>query len=432
MLLISTRVWPNPTGNGSSVLMNGLLEASLLLGFRPTVVPIFTNSSPKEDKEFQAALESRGIRVEYIPELLKVRSPNKLVRIQRGLIPTNSNLIPSRKTYCDQLNKIAQKNGHSVAIGYDWESLGLLGGLENAYRVASLVDLFEDHIDHRAATLAQSPPYKNVLKRVSLFNYKRSARLGHAHLAKADLIIEHAAHHADDLRNLGFKNIRVIGNPIASPSPTELARAKQHANPNSDDITVLILGSFKGKASQLGFEFFLNKVWPQWEKQPKEITSRFCFRVVGHGEMPATIRERLEALPRVEIVGFAPDIVAEYQRSDFMLVNVPVKTGFRTRIAEAFSYEQCVVAHSANCSGMPEVIDGKNAMVSDDPEGICERIIQAGTNSALRDKIASSAKTTFENCYSHLAAAKRLEEWLPNEYLPSREAGSKTAQGSSI
>ena len=105
-------------------------------------------------------------------------------------------------------------------------------------------------------------------------------------------------------------------------------------------------------------------------------------------------RLRLHPPKNVEVVGFAENIVDEYRRTDVFLVTVPVEQGFRTRIAEAFSYGMCVVAHSANCAGMPEVIDGNNALTAADPDELCARLVSAGVNVTERQRLGAAARAT--------------------------------------
>jgi len=125
--------------------------------------------------------------------------------------------------------------------------------------------------------------------------------------------------------------------------------------------------------------------------------------------METTLRNRLEQEPLVDFVGFVDDIEEAYKGADIILVNIPMTLGFRTRIAEAFSYGLCVVTHAANAEGMPEIQDGENAVSSSNPEVIVDELVRLIKHPDARCELGENAKLAFDYEISEPIAIKRLE-----------------------
>ena len=130
--------------------------------------------------------------------------------------------------------------------------------------------------------------------------------------------------------------------------------------------------------------------------------------------MLTELRERLDQQPEIEFIGFADDVSEEHRLSHFMLVAIPTPVGFRTRIAEAFGYGQCVVAHSANCEGMPEIKNGENALCADNGKDVADLMISAINDGELRMKVAQAARDTFDDQYS----IKAMQRFIEREIKP--------------
>jgi glycosyltransferase involved in cell wall biosynthesis len=175
---------------------------------------------------------------------------------------------------------------------------------------------------------------------------------------------------------------------------------------------VLMIGSLKGIASRSGFEYLARELLPRLERRAKEMRRAYEIRVVGHGSLQATTKRELERCPSVKIVGFVDDAAKEFEAADFVLVTIPTRFGFRTRIADSFGYGQCVVAHAANCAGMPEVVDGHNVLAAEDPEALADRFVRAVNDASLRKRLGAAARQTFIECYSVDRATRDLEKIL--------------------
>lgn len=175
-----------------------------------------------------------------------------------------------------------------------------------------------------------------------------------------------------------------------------------------DHINILIPGSLKGVSSQLGFKFFFEELLPQIKSNENLLRKRMQFRIVGHGNPGDYLLENIRKEKNITLVGFVDDIEKEYGKADILLVNIPISHGFRTRIAEAFSYGLCVVAHAANAEGMPEIKGGINALIDSDPQKLAEKLILVANNPKLRYDLGENALKTFEEEISQTSATPKF------------------------
>jgi glycosyltransferase involved in cell wall biosynthesis len=173
-----------------------------------------------------------------------------------------------------------------------------------------------------------------------------------------------------------------------------------------------MIGSLKGVSSQLGFYFFVNDLYPQIIERIAEFKYDFEFRIIGYGKLPSDLDHKLKNLKYVNFLGFVEDVELQYHEADIILVTIPVSHGFRTRIAEAFSYRKCVIAHSANAEGMPEVEHGVNALISNSARDLALMIVQTVNSSQLRDEISSAAINTFNSKISVDVALHKYKSLL--------------------
>jgi len=265
--------------------------------------------------------------------------------------------------------------------------------------------------------LKQHSLKRKLFEIMSLLSSRDIKKYCYKYLRKYDLILEHAYHHAVELKNDGFKNVHYLPHPLPVPKLENMTGIKKPVRFDDGLVTVLIAGSLKGASSRVGFEFFLSEIVPGLLNRNSEINFPYKFRIVGHSNLLPSLKKRVEKVENLEFIGFVKNIEEEYQRADIMLVAIPVKHGFRTRIAEAFSYGMCVVAHGANCEGMPEIKDGYNALTANEPEILTSKLIEAINNPDLRIKLRRNARKTFINNLSIDVATKKLSK-LMADFLP--------------
>jgi glycosyltransferase involved in cell wall biosynthesis len=137
----------------------------------------------------------------------------------------------------------------------------------------------------------------------------------------------------------------------------------------------------------------------------------FEVRVVGGGRLPEHVGRRLQR-PSVKMVGRVSPPHVEFLAADVVLVPTPVEIGMRVRIAVAFGYGCCVVAHTANQAGIPEMKHEQNVLLGADGLSLARQVERACNEPALRKNLGRQARATFEEYFSAERAAARLTERL--------------------
>ncbi len=414
LLFVASGKLPHPTGNGSSVLGYGLLSCFRKLGYSVTIVPtILIYGSPEEEARHVGHLLEIGCQITSLG-IEKGRGLTRGQMVRQFFFPTDRIYFPARNHEAVFVEFVRDLDP-DIVFALSWHALSLTALLDKGgpRHIVSIVDQIGQYTALYRRTLKLSRGRQKLKRSIIAFGMRKKGEAALKYLPTADLIIEHAWHHAEELRSMGFNNVHYMPHPL----PTiEIGSNGVHRERGQEQVVnVLIAGSLKGVASVLGFEFFLDKVLPHFDRlrRARELP-RYRFRIVGHGRLVDPLKDRLCDRDDVEFVGFVQSIEREFLMSDLLLVTIPVKHGFRTRIAEAFSYGLCVVAHEGNCAGIKEAIPGTNILSSNDPEELASLIISAINDPELRDKIGRAGRETFVNEMSSDVAVRTLKTWIDN------------------
>lgn len=394
---------PYKTGNGVAVHMYGIIRSLQLAGACITVLPIGFGLDESKHGNQVTHLESIQVKVVKRNEYSQRPSAAGFGLVRSAFWPREKDFFVLAEDNQNLLAKLVAHEKFAAIATYDWSTL--FGGNFNAgvKKLAFLVDLIEEYVELQR----QSKPTFSLRYRFRDYLRRRPTpskiRWCYERLNSFDAVIESAVHHAKTLRNRGVKNVHHIPHPMVPPERF----VPYHPQPGKT-LSILIPGSLKGIASKKGFEFFLDEILPRFDKRRKDLLTEYRFRIVGHGEMDSKLRGRLCERPDVDFVGFVEDIESEYRNADIVLVNIPIPHGYRTRIAEVFGQGRCVVAHSANCAGMPEIVHNRNALTSANAEGMVKNLILAINDGKLRVLISQNARKSFDESYSYLAMKDRF------------------------
>jgi hypothetical protein len=91
---------------------------------------------------------------------------------------------------------------------------------------------------------------------------------------------------------------------------------------------------------------------------------------------------------------------SEFLTADILLVTVPAKTGSRVRIINGFNFGSCIVAHTANALGIPELQHEENVLMADTGRGLAAEIVRAAEDPSLQNKLRENGRRTYEQFYT--------------------------------
>jgi len=217
-----------------------------------------------------------------------------------------------------------------------------------------------------------------------------------------------AAHHAAWFRRIGVRGCAYLRTPVIDDvgADGEAQRARRH---RPGRTRILLVGHLKGTATLSGMYLFAREILPRLEAElgPANLE----VRIVGGYEPPADLRALLDR-PGVTMVGQVEPATEEFMSCDVLLVPTPIRLGIRVRILTGFATGSCIVAHSANRLGIPELIDGKNALLGSTGPELAAAVLRASADSGLRAQLRQEARRTYEQSFSLETAGRLLVDEL--------------------
>ncbi len=404
--LISNSHLPYYDGNGDSVLIHAIINLFLDIEYTVDLFVLGFVEIDSIEKSLSSFVRRDSLRIISIPLLKKSGIVSDFISFA-----TFSNLGSFYNR--EDILKVEKAIGYKfydLYSSYSNEATLVLASIKpKNHKVAFLVDLLQPFYNRRWEALKQGKFGR--AKIINLLSYtfqNRNIKVLENAYTKIDAIIEHSEVHFNDLKKLNLNNLFYF------PHPLPIKKYRKSYPVINKKFRILLIGSFKGVASKLGQLFFLEEILPILEDKFNNYSEKIEFRFVGHGVMRSEIKEQIEASSFCRFVGFVEEIEEEWFYADLVLVTVPIPHGFRTRIAEAFNYEKCVLAHTANKSGMPELIDNYNCILSENGMVFAEKIISLYNNPNDLKAYAKSGKETFVNSICADAAKGKLKNILNN------------------
>lgn len=408
--LVTTNRIPYLGANGSCVHLWTLTQA-LLQGRHEVALCCYKHGAPggEASQDVQergiAQLRAQGVAVHLIP--YKPRTRRGMLRAKVGVL--KKLVAPGVADFYDDLayqtevTAFVQAWKPDVVMTYGVGAVAATAALPpSVLRVASVVDL--DHLAGRHKRAARGGGLRARFKHFA----------GRAHpgvivrlLGGCDLVVNHAAHHYAWLRVQGLADVRYCPVLVQDKGGAAWQALRQAARQTAPHPRVLLVGKVNGAATLPGLWLMAEAVLPALAR---EMAGRpYEVHVVGGGTPPQRLRAALER-PEVHLRGYVEDVAHEFLACDVLCVPTPVELGFRTRIAEGFSYGCCVVAHAANAEGMQELADGDNALLGHSGAELARLLARCLTDAAERTRLGEAARATFEAKLDGLKVGGHLVE----------------------
>lgn len=203
-------------------------------------------------------------------------------------------------------------------------------------------------------------------------------------------VISYASHHSRWLTQMGV-NSTYLPMPVSDSFYPGWYRTLGSL-PENDKPRIALAGHLRGIATMSGLYFLVEEVLPHLD------LDRYEFRICGSDELDPGLATRFRPYPQVQFLGYVPDIQREIMESDLFLCPTPIELGFRTRLAEVMSLSGCIVAHSANQLGMPELEDGINCYLSSSGWDMASLIreLSKEREREVRWRMGRNARLTYE------------------------------------
>jgi glycosyltransferase involved in cell wall biosynthesis len=229
-------------------------------------------------------------------------------------------------------------------------------------------------------------------------------------------------HYVNWAKRRGIRQARFVTTPTPDTVGKNWKSLREQFKPN-DRCRILMIGHLHSTSNRSGLPILFFEVLPYLEKHWGN--DKFEIHIVGNNEnMPARFNSYRNH-PALRFRGPVFPADSEFQQADLLLVTVPAKTGSRVRIINGFSYGCCVVAHSANALGIPELKHGWNVLLGSDGESIAKLVISAAGDKALREKLARNGRKTYDDFYSEDIGGKQYMRLIEEAVATTKGKGAR-------
>ncbi len=195
-----------------------------------------------------------------------------------------------------------------------------------------------------------------------------------------------------DAARTGLSGTRIVPNGYPEPSS-----AVDHAAVGSPPV-VLFQGTLRYPPTADAARFLAGEIAPRLRSQVDDAR----VRLVG---IASPSLEGLHDPPRVTVAGQVPDIAAELDGADVVVVPLRFGSGTRVKIIEAFAHRVPVVSTTLGAEGL-DVDDGVHLLLADSADDIartCERLLR---DRSLRTQMVERAHHLYATRYrSEIAEA---------------------------
>lgn len=405
---------PNRETNGAPMASWAIVSHLAEVGYRVTVCSLIERANPHWDvTRARELLAGRGVELEGIEKSAPDNSSSRHVcllsragrRLRWIVSPDPASLFPWA-TSGSRVRTILDSIGPDAIVLYHWEALAATEGYDS--HVPRLMVIGDpahlpEYYRWRMTPPVFTPHYlKKTLRMLHSFVHK--PRYMKKMLAACDFKGELAAHHAKWFRTHWFADCVYLRMPIVDEVGPNWQALRREASPRGKP-KILMIGDVLATSSYAGLRLFAEEVLPLLESALGP--DGFEVHIVGRGEPLADLAPLL-ARPAVKLRGPVESAAPEFLSAHVVLIPTPIPLGVRTRAIVGFSYGCCVVAHSANAQGLPEMIHEHNALLAPSGRGLANAIIRAVRDPVLRRRLGANARSTYEENFHSKVAAGRI------------------------
>ena len=201
--------------------------------------------------------------------------------------------------------------------------------------------------------------------------------------------------------------IQQITNKKTLYLPTTYPEITRQLNPKPTP-DLIHLGGMGTTANRLGLERFLDLCWQPIKNEIPTIQ----LKIIGtlNGASPALLKKL--KTENIQCLGFVSNLDEIMHPEAIHIIPWEFNTGTRTRIPQAFNYQQVLVATKASAACFPELINDKNCILANDLNEMSKQIINLYKNPKKRAILAQQAKVTFYQNFTAQSQVKPLKAFL--------------------
>lgn len=242
-----------------------------------------------------------------------------------------------------------------------------------------------------------------------ILKFRKLNKILVARLKKANVVFEHAAHHAEWLKNKGIAQTTYLPvNYYFDPHPKGF---KSNLIPN-EKLKISLIGDVNGIATIYGLFFLADEILPLLNKNIK-LVEKLEINIYGGGTIDDRLKKKFDCFSNlVHLKGYVRNLVDIYENTDVLMIPTNIPLGFRTRIIEGFYYRMPVLAHKANTVAMPEFIHMVNGFEAKNAKDFVDLIELILTDRSILNQISEKAYKDYEQSLNGEVVGKRMVDYM--------------------
>ena len=397
-MMLIPRYLPFPQGVcGVPVVTWSVIKSVLDRGHTATICTFRSSARDRHRGDALRLLASLGVSVRDLEE--NSSSPpacapmgQRLALVRKALVPRLQDFYPGLQ-YAAALEGLIRRERPDVLYAFDFSSAACLSFLDDLPPLlTAVVNL--DHLVYEAdRTVAPRGARQMMRHFLEKAARRRLPRWEVQVLLPSQRVVVHAAHHGEWLRKRGLVQCLYLPNPVVDAVGPECHRLREEVQGLRERPMVLFIGRLDSTINRPALALLAREILPVLEGELGP--DGFKLHVVGQGEIERDLADGLRR-PWVSVRGYVEDVKSEFLGCHVLLVPTPSEFGFRTRVAEGFSYGCCVVSHSSNALGMPELVHEDNALLASSGRDLAMEVVRAIRNPGLRGRLQKRARETYE------------------------------------
>ncbi len=401
---------PNPSTGGGGNWGASLIRYFVRVGHRVTHVAVIgKHASVGVDEEVLAAYKDLGVEVVIIPYQGGEPRNHRLASEFRTLFsPSVSDLWPSEARTAPLLMEAIERIRPDCVLPFAFDAVLYTDELRAVPRMA--VQAEGPHIN-TYVNWRYDPLYEPALSpRYLAYSLKTLllSKMQERHYARLTGRLTVAAfqgpHYVEWSRRKGLTNAVFVTTPTADPAGFTWRELRANS-PHNAKCRILLIGHLHSTSNRSGLPIFFQGILPTLERDWG--VENFEIHIVGRNDAMPKRYDSWRRHPALRFRGPVYPADQEFLTADILLVPIPARTGSRVRIINGFSFGCCVVAHSANALGIPELVHEENVLMADTGEGIAREVIRAAKDSDLRRRLGENGRQVYEKFYSEAVAGQQ-------------------------
>lgn len=405
-VLIITDTVPNIYHGGGGVTSFSIIKSLINLGHKVDLIALSKNEfnyEGRNDDTYKEQLYNIGIN--KINILNNVST--KKVNIFRKFFPRLKDLFPGYLSG-NLIQLFLNSEKHDIVFAYHWNALASIIKIKDVPKFGIVGDpIHLPYLFRKAHIKRYQSSKRNIiffkLWLLELTQIPRKINIMKGLLNNCDQSGAFAYHHAFSFKNSGVINCNYFRTPVIDP----LINFKNTRNIKANKFKILHIGHLQGIATISGIELLANDIIPKLN-QLIGIDNYEVHLVGGYFDtLPLELQQKL-ICKNIIIRGQVTPSDNEFISSHILIVPTPIELGIRVRIITGLSFGNCIVTHSANQKGIPELVNNENCLIANNGLMLANACFLLYQNENLRKKLELNARNTYNEFFSPESAGNEI------------------------